>query len=156
MDTILFQKNESDGFELLPAFVTVDVIFTSLIWIFFYKGKPVLQMISAAIFFFGIAPCGCICFLSKRSNDRRSKILPLAALYMVIFSFVPLIVIMLVTYSKGFYDCVWEFIVFVPSLFFFFLWVQTYYAIDNWRKYKYPVSDIPVRAVKKEEKPNFG
>ena len=104
----------------------------------------------------GLLPIFLIVSFSSRKSDGRSKVLPLAALYMILFSFIPPFVLLCIIYSKGFYDCIGEYIALVPSLIFFILWVQTYSAVDNWRKRNFPVSQIHLKEKQQISSPPQG
>ena len=61
-----------------------------------------------------------------------AKVLPIAALIMVLYSFIPFLVTFMVLYSKGFYDAVGQWFAFVFATLFLIAWVHMYIATEEW------------------------
>ena len=106
-------------------------IFTIVIWSTVFTESVILDLIKVVVFFFGCAGACVVQLYNTNSSDSATKLLPCGMLVMISFSLFAVILIVMTIISKGFMDCVGEFIALMFGVVFTLVWTALYFATDR-------------------------
>ena len=130
----------------------VQFIFTIILWATLFTESIILDLIKVVIFFVG---CGGACIVqlyNMQDRDSNLKILPVGMMVMIGFSIFAVILIIMHIISKGFMDCVGEFIALAFAIVFLLAWNSLYSITDREVQYKFYSGDSNVEDRRAEQR----
>lgn len=124
-------------FKLAPYVFIPQGIYTIVIWATIYKTKPFLHIIQIIMLILALVNLIIMIIYVNKEQTGFAKILPLATMFMALYSLIPFLVNCMVIYSKGFHDCLGEWFAWAFSVCFLVLWCWFYIKTDNAVKEKF-------------------